>query len=71
VRVRRVGPASGQYQDWLTKGQLDNRYAPTNQTRTGVVAYLRSSGLTVTNSPSPFLVRAVGSSAAPLITLGR
>jgi subtilase family serine protease len=57
-------PASKQYQHWLAKNQFAERYAPSSGTRDSVVSYLRSNGLTVTNSASPFLVRAVGSSAA-------
>jgi subtilase family serine protease len=56
-------PASAQYQHWLTKGQFAARYAPTSGTRDSVAAYLRASGLTVTSSASPFLVRAAGLSA--------
>jgi subtilase family serine protease len=57
-------PAGGQYQHWLAKNQFNNRFAPASGTRDRVVSYLRASGLTVTNSSSPFLVRAVGSSSA-------
>ena len=57
-------PTSGQYQRWLAKGQFADRYAPTSDTRDGVVSYLRANGLTVTSSTSPFLVSAVGPSAA-------
>ncbi|MGO9298348.1 MAG: protease pro-enzyme activation domain-containing protein [Streptosporangiaceae bacterium] len=51
---------SAQYHHWLAKGQFDARYAPSGAK---VAAYLRASGLTVTSSSSPFLVRATGSSA--------
>lgn len=57
-------PASDQYQHWLAKGEFDDRYAPTTGTRDRVTAYLRSNGLTVTGSSSPFLIRAVGASSA-------
>lgn len=57
-------PTSAQYQHWLAKGEFTDRYAPTSDTRDRVAAYLRTSGLTVTDSSSPFLVRAVGSSSA-------
>jgi subtilase family serine protease len=54
---------SGQYQRWLAKGQFDARFAPTAATRSAVGKYLRQEGLKVAASSSPFLVRAVGSSA--------
>jgi subtilase family serine protease len=57
-------PTSAQYQHWLAKGEFDNRYAPTADTRSSVTSYLRANGLTVTSSSSPFLIRAVGSSSA-------
>ncbi len=55
---------SGRFHAWLAKGQFDARFAPSARARTAVARYLRSSGLTVRNSASPFLVRATGSSAA-------
>jgi subtilase family serine protease len=54
---------SGAYHHWLAKGQFDARYAPTTAQRAAVAGYLRSSGLTVHSSASPFLVRASGPSA--------
>ena len=54
---------SPQYRHWLTTGQFDARYAPTPAARDTVTKFLRSSGLTVVPSGSPFLVRATGSSA--------
>jgi len=54
---------SGRYQRWLAKGQFDARFAPTAATRSAVGKYLRQEGLKVAASSSPFLVRAVGSSA--------
>jgi subtilase family serine protease len=53
---------SDSYHRWLAKGQFDARYAPTAATRAAVSRYLSDNGLTVVNSPSPFLVRAMGSS---------
>jgi subtilase family serine protease len=53
---------SSGYHKWLAKGQFDARYAPTAAERAAVVRYLRSAGLQVTRSSSPFLVRAAGSS---------
>jgi subtilase family serine protease len=53
---------SSGYHKWLARGQFDARYAPTATERAAVVRYLRSAGLQVTRSSSPFLVRATGSS---------
>jgi kumamolisin len=54
---------SASYHRWLAHGAFDARYAPSAATRSEVASYLRKAGLTVTPSSSPFLVRAVGSSA--------
>jgi len=54
---------SGQYQNWLARGQFDARFAPAAATRAAVDRYLAQQGLTVTASASPFLIRAVGTSA--------
>jgi subtilase family serine protease len=53
---------SPDYQHWLGQGQFAAKYAPSAATRAAVASYLRSSGLKVTASASPFLVRATGSS---------
>jgi subtilase family serine protease len=53
----------GSYHDWLAKGAFDARFAPTPAARAAVDRYLAQRGLTVAGSSSPFLVRAVGSSA--------
>jgi subtilase family serine protease len=53
---------SSSYHHWLTKGQFDARYGPTPAARSAVTSFLSGSGLTVESSPSPFLVRATGSS---------
>ena len=53
---------SGSYHKWLGTGRFDARYAPSGASRAVVRAFLRSQGLTVERSSSPFLVRAVGSS---------
>ncbi len=50
------------YHQWLAKGQFDARYAPTAAVRAAVAKYLRSAGLRIAASSSPFLIRAVGSS---------
>jgi subtilase family serine protease len=53
---------SAGYHKWLAKGQFDARYAPSAATRGAVVRYLKSAGLTVDKSASPFLIRVTGSS---------
>jgi kumamolisin len=53
---------SPDYQHWLSKGQFAARYAPSAATRAAVASYLRASGLSVTATGSPFLVRASGPS---------
>ena len=55
-------PGSQDYQQWLAKGQFDARFAPTAAAQSAVASYLRGAGLRVTQSGSPFLVRAIGSS---------
>jgi subtilase family serine protease len=54
---------SNQYGRFLRQGQFDALYAPTTATRDSVSAYLRSEGLTVSSTNSPFLIEAAGSSA--------
>ena len=53
---------SSEYHRWLAKGAFAARYAPTSAQRSAVASYLRSEGLKVDASSSPFLVRATGSS---------
>jgi len=54
---------SSQYGQFLAKGQFDAKYAPTTATRDAVDAYLRGKGLSVASTSSPFLLRAIGTSA--------
>ena len=54
---------SASYQKWLAPGQFDARYAPPAAARSAVSSFLSGTGLTVTPSSSPFLVRASGTSA--------
>jgi len=54
---------SPQYGKWLGKGQFDADFAPTSASTAAVTSYLESRGLAVHATSSPFLVRAVGSSA--------
>jgi subtilase family serine protease len=53
---------SGSYHSWLHTGQFQTRYAPSAATSQAVRNYLKSEGLEITKSASPFLVRATGSS---------
>lgn len=55
---------SVEYHRWLSPGTFDQRFGPLSTKRAAVLTYLRSEGLRPTGSSSPFLVRAVGSSAA-------
>jgi kumamolisin len=55
-------PHSGSYHRWLATGRFDGRFAPSQATRAAVSGYLASHGLTLRGAPSPFLVRAAGTS---------
>lgn len=50
------------YHHWLRRGQFDARFAPSAAERAAVARYLRGQGLSVRPAPSPFLIRASGSS---------
>lgn len=52
-----------EFHKWLAAGQFDERFAPSAQAVTAVKSFLRSHGLTVVHSSSPFLVAATGSTA--------
>jgi subtilase family serine protease len=54
---------SATYHHWLTPAQFDARFAPAAATTDAVAKYLTESGLKVTSSGSPFLVRATGPSS--------
>ena len=54
---------SASYQKWLAPGQFDARFAPPAAAQSAVSSFLSGTGLTVTPSSSPFLVRASGTSA--------
>jgi kumamolisin len=56
-------PGSADYGHWLAAGQFDSRFAPSRATVQAMTAYLRSKGLSVQSTVTPFLLRAVGSSA--------
>jgi subtilase family serine protease len=51
------------YDKFLAAGAFARQYAPSASQRSAVTSFLRGAGLTVESSPSPFLVRATGSSA--------
>ncbi|MFZ0665978.1 MAG: S53 family peptidase [Acidimicrobiales bacterium] len=55
-------PGNKDYGHWLKAGQFDALFAPTHAQSAAVEGYLKSSGLHITSSSSPFLVNAVGSS---------
>jgi subtilase family serine protease len=55
-------PGNKKYQHWLLKGQFNRRFGPSAATTAAVDKYLTQSGLTITDSGSPFLVTATGSS---------
>jgi subtilase family serine protease len=56
-------PNSSQYHHWLTQGEFNRLFAPTAKQTTAVTNYLTKAGMSITSSPSPFLVRAIGSTA--------
>jgi subtilase family serine protease len=54
---------SADYGRWLAAGQFDSMFAPSRATVQAMTDYLRGKGLTVQSTSTPFLLRAVGSSA--------
>jgi subtilase family serine protease len=56
-------PGSADYGRWLAAGQFDAEFAPSQATVHAMTAYLQGKGLTVQRTVTPFLLRAVGSSA--------
>ncbi|HEY7946598.1 MAG TPA: S53 family peptidase [Acidimicrobiales bacterium] len=56
-------PTSPRYHQWLAPGRFVGTFAPRAGTAASVRRFLRSAGLHIEDSSSPFLVRAVGSSA--------
>ncbi len=56
-------PGSADYGHWLAAGQFDSKFAPSRATVQAVTAYLQGEGLTVQPTSTPFLLRAIGSSA--------
>jgi kumamolisin len=61
--VAQYTPGSAQYDDWLTAGQFQSRFAPSQSTVQSITSYLEGKGLTVAPTVTPFLLRAVGTSA--------
>jgi subtilase family serine protease len=56
-------PGSSEYGQWLAAGQFDAKFAPAQSTVQALTSYLRNQGLTVQRTQTPFLIRAIGSSA--------
>ncbi len=56
-------PSSAQYQHWLATGEFNARFAPTAAQIAQVQSFLTQAGLQVINAPTPFLVRATGTTA--------
>ena len=56
-------PNSANYRYFLAKGEFARRFAPNRAVRAELARYLRASGLAISSSASPFLLRATGSSA--------
>ena len=56
-------PGSADYGHWLAAGQFDSEFAPSQATVQAMTAYLQGKGLTVQRTSTPFLLRAIGSSA--------
>src|SRR5580658_3552665 len=54
---------SSEYGQWLAAGQFDAKFAPAQSTVQALTSYLRNQGLTVQQTQTPFLIRAIGSSA--------
>jgi subtilase family serine protease len=54
---------SADYGHWLAAGQFAAKFAPTRATVRAVTSYLQGKGMRVQRTSSPFLLRAVGSSA--------
>jgi kumamolisin len=54
-------PGSADYGQWLAAGKFDSEFAPSQATVHAVTSYLQGQGLSVRSTP--FLIRAIGSSA--------
>ncbi len=56
-------PSSAQFHHWLTQGEFNQLFAPTASQNAQVSNFLKTAGLKLASSPSPFLMRATGSTA--------
>ncbi|HUN25709.1 MAG TPA: S53 family peptidase [Steroidobacteraceae bacterium] len=56
-------PQSANYHQWLQAGEFYSRFAPSSAVVAAVTSYLQSSGLTVLETSSPFLLRVNGPSS--------
>jgi subtilase family serine protease len=56
-------PGSASYEHWLAAGQFDSEFGPSRATVQAMTAYLQGKGLSVQSTSTPFLLRAVGSTA--------
>jgi subtilase family serine protease len=56
-------PGSADYGHWLAAGRFDSEFAPSQAAVHAMAAYLQGKGLTVQRTSTPFLLRAIGSSA--------
>jgi kumamolisin len=54
---------SADYGHWLAAGQFDSMFAPSRATVQAMTSYLQGKGLRVQSTATPFLLRAIGSSA--------
>src|SRR3984885_7569993 len=63
-------PQSSSYQQWLAKGEVYSRFAPSTAQSAAVAEYLQAHGLLIEQSSSPFLVRASGPSSTVAAALG-
>jgi subtilase family serine protease len=55
-------PQSASYHQWLSQGQFDAQFAPSSAEIAAITSYLQSRGLSVQQTPYPFLLRASGPS---------
>ncbi len=56
-------PSSSAYHHWLTQGEFARLFSPSAAQVAQVSTFLTSAGLKIVSSPSPFLLRATGSTA--------
>jgi subtilase family serine protease len=54
---------SADYGHWLSAGQFDSMFAPSRATVQAITSYLQGKGLAVQRTDTPFLLRAIGSTA--------